>query len=107
MSAGITTSAEDDLFAYTSKLGGHSSIRGALDFLVPYALGHKAWPHHTETTSWALFSELRMAARVFENASYAGWAASAEVQATGCLNVGVKNCSDDAAMLWWPTADEE
>ena len=50
-----------------------------------------------------------MVASVWRNASYAGWAASAEVRATGCLNAGVKNCSDDAVMLWWPrpTMDEQ
>jgi hypothetical protein len=96
----------DDLFGYTSQLGGQSSIRGALDFLVPFALGHKTWTHHTETTTWAIFSELRMAATVWGNASYAEWAASAAVQATGCLNVGVQNCSDAAALLWWPITSE-
>ena len=95
-----------DLFGYTSALGGQSSIRGALDFLVPFALGHKTWAHHTETTTWAIFTELRMAASVWGNASYAEWAASAEVQATGCLDVGVHNCSTDAAVLWWPTPEE-
>ena len=63
--------------------------------------------HPTETTTWAIFGELRMAANVWGNASYAEWAASAEVQATGCLNLGVQNCSDDAAVLWWPTLEEE
>ena len=52
-----------DLFAYTSRLGGRSSIRGALDFLVPYALGQRKWPHRTETTTWAIFQELRMASQ--------------------------------------------
>jgi hypothetical protein len=60
--ASVDRHSDDDLFAYTSKLGGRSSIRGALDFLVPFALGHKTWAHHTETTTWAIFSELRMAA---------------------------------------------
>ena len=91
-----------DLFAYTSKTGGQSSVRGALDYLVPFALGRKIWPRPTETTTWAIFPELRMAAAVFSNSSYATWASSAEVQSTGCLDVGLANCSDSDAVLWWP-----
>ena len=33
--------ATEDLFAYTSRTGGESSIRGALDYLVPFAMGRK------------------------------------------------------------------
>ena len=91
-----------DLFAYTSTAGGASSIRGALDYLVPYALGRKNWTQPTETTSWAIFKELRMAAAIFSNSSYAAHAKSARMVATGCLDVGLANCSVSDAVLWWP-----
>lgn len=100
--AGTAGAGGMDLFAYTSKTGGQSSVRGALDYLVPFALGRKNWTRPTETTTWAIFRELRMAAAVFGNSSYAAWANSAEVQATGCLDVGLVNCSDSDAVLWWP-----
>ena len=100
--AQISRAAGDDLFAFTSRSGGRSSIRGALDFLVPYALGKKHWAFHTETKAWAIFVELRMAATLFSNASYSGWAAAPALQRTGCLDAGVKNCSESDALLWWP-----
>ena len=92
----------EDLFAYTSSTGGQSSVRGALDFLVPFAVGDKNWTRATETTTWAIFRELRIAAAVFENTSYAAYAKRPHVLATGCLDVGVKNCSISDAVLWWP-----
>ncbi len=87
---------DNDLFFYTSKTGG--SVRGALDFLVPYAIGDKTWTHPTETHTWMIFPELRMAANIFGNLSYSKWAADVAKRAGGCP----RNCTTSDALLWWP-----
>ena len=87
----------DDLFSYVSANG--SSIRAALDHLVPYALGQKSWTRHTETTRFEIFPQLRHAAAVFGNRSYTQWAE--RIAATGCASRS-GGCEGDASVLWWP-----
>eukprot|EP01051_Picozoa_sp_SAG22_P005555 SAG22_NODE_333_length_12162_cov_11.415237_7_plen_1331_part_00 len=86
---------QGDLFEYTSSIGGHSSIRGALDYLVPFALGKQHWQHQTETTTFAIFEQLRAAAIVFGNRSYEAWADAI---------IAVPGADDNTseAVLWWP-----
>ena len=87
----------DDLYRYVSRSG--SSIRGALDYVVPFALGEEKWPHPSEATDWYVYSYLRQAAAVFVNGTYAQWAE--QLQASGCD--GASGCAGDASNLWWPS----
>ena len=60
-----------DLWNYSTSDG--RSIRRALDYLVPFALGDKKWPHQ-EIGEWppqALFPLLRQAAITYEDPKYA------------------------------------
>eukprot|EP00041_Stephanoeca_diplocostata_P029646 m.882591 g.882591 ORF g.882591 m.882591 type:complete len:341 (+) comp23597_c0_seq46:1536-2558(+) len=82
-----------DLFEYVSLSG--SSIRGALDFLIPFATGKEKWPHPTESNNFHLFDVLRHAAHVWNNATYMHIAAS--------LNATCEHgCGVDPSVLWWP-----
>ena len=118
----------EDLFGYVSLNG--SSIRGALDYLVPFALGQQNWSHHTETEVFQVYPELRQAAAVFGNESYLRWAVRThsfnlscnsppqllkfpgpsltmtyylcfQEQIVACTDGG---CAADSSLLWWPSS---
>jgi hypothetical protein len=46
----VANTPTDDLYTYVSK--SESSIRGAIDYLVPFALGEKKWPYPSEAADW-------------------------------------------------------
>lgn len=58
----------DNLYNYISATG--SAIRGALDYVAPFALGEKKWPHPSEAADWELYPVLLQAASVWNNATY-------------------------------------
>eukprot|EP01048_Picozoa_sp_COSAG05_P006974 COSAG05_NODE_475_length_9474_cov_2.354560_4_plen_380_part_00 len=86
----------DDLYAYVSRSG--SSIRGALEYVVPFALDEKKWPHPSEAADWYIYAYLRQAAAVFGNSTFTEWAEQLEA-IHGCSG----GCAADASNLWWPS----
>ena len=85
----------DDLYDYVSRSG--SSIRGALEYVVPFALDEKKWPHPSEAADWYIYAYLRQAAAVFGNSTFTEWAE--QLEAIGCSG----GCAGDASNLWWPS----
>jgi hypothetical protein len=94
----VADDASDDLYTYVSRRS-ESSIRGALDYVVPFALGDKQWPHSSEATDWYIYAYLQQAAAVFNNATYAEW--GEQIHASGCA--GTRGCKGDVSNLWWPS----
>jgi|GEM_PF-1949483 len=78
-----------DLWHYEAP-GTKASLRRALDFLVPYASGKKAWPYQTVTgyRPKGLIPLLREAAPFFPEAGYEE--AIEAIGVTGTIGVGVK-----------------
>lgn len=70
MLAVLAEHVEVDLWNYQSESGG--SLRGALDYLVPYATGEKAWPHQqiSEFHGSSLASALHDASRAYDSDQY-------------------------------------
>jgi len=92
----VADTLTDDLYTYVSK--SESSIRGAIDYLAPFALGEKKWPYPSEAADWQLYAVLRQAAAVWDNATYAQWAT--RTMDSGCGSV---SCAGDSSNLWWPS----
>ena len=93
-----------DLFGYVSKTNG-SSIQGAMDFMVPYALSQKPWPHQNiGNESWSAYYE------VYRRAAHVGWSASFGPGGPGhddafyaTVASGLPgDHSADATQLFWP-----
>ena len=45
----VADDASNDLYTYVSRRS-ESSIHGTLDYVIPFALGDKQWPHSSEAT---------------------------------------------------------
>ena len=86
-----------DLLSYTTR-SHRSGIRAAVDFVVPFALGEKAWPFQNLTgTPWSVFApEFGRAANV------AGWEAGRAAYAGLVERVG--GDPHAAWALFWPLA---
>jgi len=83
--------AVGDLYNFVSPQNA-SSIRGAVDYLVPFARGELPWPFPTETANFAALAPLfRQAAWAYANASY-------YALASGIVNAS----ATDASLLFWP-----
>lgn len=89
--AAVGPSRVGNLFTYVCPTN-HSSIRGAVDFILPYVQG-KSWPFPTEpgTTDFrGAYGLLRQAAHAWSDASYQA------------LAEALPGSHDDPALLWWP-----
>jgi hypothetical protein len=89
--AGGGGGAVGDLYTFTCPSGNHSSVRGAVEYLLPFATGQRQWPYPTETADFSgaapLLRQLAVAQR---NSSL--WA----------LAAGIKGASAaDKSLLWW------
>jgi hypothetical protein len=83
--------AVGDLYSFVSPQNS-SSIRGAIDYLVPFVTGEQPWPFPTETASFAALAPLfRQAAWAYANASFYA------------IAEGIANASaTDSSILLWP-----
>lgn len=81
----------DDLFTYVSANG--STIRGAVDYLVPFAVYGEPWPHEDlEPFNYCNLHDLYVrSAMLWSNATYVTWATAMCNGSTTAGNV-----------LWWP-----
>ena len=80
-----------DLYTFVCPSGNHSSIRGAVEYLLPFATGARQWPYPTETTDFSGSAPLlRQLAVALRNSSL--WE----------LAGGIKGASAaDKSLLWW------
>jgi hypothetical protein len=75
----------------------HSSIRGAVDFVVPYARGEKVWPWlNIQNATWASAGFYE----TFAKAAHAGWPLADEYAALALALPG--RSPIDVAILYWP-----
>jgi hypothetical protein len=80
-----------DLYDFVCDNANHSSVRAAVDYMIPFATGARAWPFPTETVDFTGAAPLfRQAAVVWRNETYAQ-VADAIVNASAA----------DASVLWW------
>ena len=83
--------AVGDLYTFVCPSGNHSSIQAALQYLIPFALGERAWPYPTETQDFSGLSPLlRQLGSALHNATYHDIAA----RIPGAS-------ASDLSLLWW------
>ena len=92
-----------DLLTYVSK-ANHSSIKGVVDFALPYMAG-KAWPwRNIDNTSWSQAGAFEMLRR----AAHAGWPNSSAYGTASNTLPGLRNDAALAMLFWpWPLLSEE
>lgn len=80
-----------DLYAFVCPAGNRSSIRGAVEYLLPYATGAKPWPYPTETADFSgsapLFRQLAVA-----TGNESLWRLAATIKGASAA---------DKSLLWW------
>jgi hypothetical protein len=80
-----------DLYTAVCPSGNHSSIRGAVEYLIPFATGQRQWPYPTETADFSGAAPLlRQLAVALRNSTL--WALAAGIQGASAA---------DKSLLWW------
>jgi len=83
--------ATGDLYDFVCANANRSSVRAAVDYLVPFALGERAWPFPTETADFSGAAPLfRQAAVAWRDAGYA--------RVADAIN---GSSAADLSVLWW------
>lgn len=93
----VVAAGAPDLLSYVTH-SNQTSIREAVDFMVPFVLGEAAWPFQNLTrTPWSTFAgEYRIAANL------AGWEDGRELYRGVVARIG--GADVDPTSLFWPTA---
>jgi hypothetical protein len=85
--------AVPDLLSYVAR-ANMSSIRGAVDFMVPFVEGRERWPFsNIDNSSFAGFFE------IYRRATHAGWDGDVYAAVAHALHPGVPT---DTTQLFWP-----
>lgn len=92
--SGGAASQVGDLYTFVCPTGNHSSIREAVEYLIPYATGAKAWPYPTETTDFSGAAPLlRQLAVALGNTTL--WEIAGSIKGASAT---------DKSLLWWRMA---